>query len=188
MAREKWKPVVDWDGMYEVSDMGRVRSVARVVPHATSGTLTIKQREMKQGANGRGYKQVWLCRGGEYTPKLVHRLVLEAFIGPCPDGMECCHGNGERRDNRLSNLRWDTRSANQLDKDQHGTSRRGEQSSLAKLTQRQVNEIRYRYKKGCRANGGRALASEYGVSDSQISRIVAGKRWSWPVAMENDYP
>lgn len=68
-----------------------------------------------------GHRLVMLYLDGKPIGRLVHRLVLEAFVGPCPDGMEACHGDGDPDNNRLTNLRWDTRSANQMDSVRHGT-------------------------------------------------------------------
>ena len=68
-----------------------------------------------------GYLRVWLWNNGKQYPRRVHRLVLETFIGPCPEGMQGCHFDGTRTNNRLSNLRWDTRSGNQFDAVRHGT-------------------------------------------------------------------
>ena len=73
------------------------------------------------GKSGYRCYLVGLCREGVNEVKLVHRLVLEAFVGPCPDKKECCHNNGNSLDNRLTNLRWDTRRANCLDSALHGT-------------------------------------------------------------------
>lgn len=68
-----------------------------------------------------GYPKVVLVRGSDHVSKRVHRLVLETFVGSCPEGMETCHNNGVRTDNRLCNLRWDTRSNNSRDSVKHGT-------------------------------------------------------------------
>ena len=67
------------------------------------------------------YFQVRLYKNKKYYNRRVHRLVLETFVGPCPDGMETCHNNGIHTDNRLENLRWDTHSNNQKDSVKHGT-------------------------------------------------------------------
>jgi hypothetical protein len=114
---ERWRPVVGFEGQYEVSDQGRVRSLARVIVQKASGyrpacLKPIKERILRPGPQKGGHLTVALGRGNS---KLVHVLVLEAFVGPRPEGREGCHGPGGTQDNRLSNLRWDTRSANVLD-------------------------------------------------------------------------
>jgi hypothetical protein len=68
-----------------------------------------------------GYLYVNLKRVGSQSQRAVHRLVLEAFVGPCPPGMEGCHNDGDQLNNRLDNLRWDTPSNNKLDSVRHGT-------------------------------------------------------------------
>lgn len=118
---ERWLWVTTHVDIYEVSDLGRMRSVDRVLPN------------LKYGPNGtrqyRGQvKEPWVASSGHlyvelYSPRrraAVHRLVLEAFVGPPEDGEECCHNNGEPQDNRLVNLRWDSRSANIFDMVDHG--------------------------------------------------------------------
>ncbi len=114
---ERWLSVVGFEASHEVSDHGRVRSIDRVVQTRAGWTRPWRGRVLA-GRDVNGYRSVALPG---YPSKLVHRLVLEAFIGQCPDGMECCHNNGVRNDNRLSNLRWDTTSANMFDKQRHGT-------------------------------------------------------------------
>jgi len=117
--RELWTPVPGHLG-YEVSDQGRVRSVTRRVQRK-NGSYLLTGRVLKQsrsGTPGKDYPAVYMGRGNSRT---VHRLVLEAFVGPCPQGLEACHNNGNRYDNRLENLRWDTASNNQRDKRRHGT-------------------------------------------------------------------
>ena len=98
---EKWKPVVGYEGHYEVSDQGRVRSLKKKTPHV-----------LKPGNNHKGYAQVDLCKDGHRWHRAVHLLVLEAFIGPRPDGMVACHYDDDPQNNHIDNLRWDTISAN----------------------------------------------------------------------------
>jgi hypothetical protein len=107
---ETWMPVHGFEGLYEVSDLGNVRSFAR----GWDG------RPLRSSPNGRGYMSVNFWKGNRATSHRVHRLVLEAFVGLPPDGMEGCHNDGNKRNNQLSNLRWDTRSANARDKGRHG--------------------------------------------------------------------
>lgn len=105
--------------------------------------------------------------------KLVHRLVLDSFVGPCPDGHEACHRNGNPKDNRVGNLYWGTRSDNQRDAVRHGTHRcpRGETHHKAVFSVATVLAIRAD-KRGCRR-----LAKVHGVSPSTIKRIRNGRNW-----------
>ena len=114
---EIWKPIPGFEGSYEVSDHGRVRSLDRL---GVDGRR-IKGKMRKIGVNTHGYLRVSLSRDHDKRYYLVHRLVLEAFVGPCPDGMEGCHNDGDPTNANLYNLRWDTRSANMYDKQIHGT-------------------------------------------------------------------
>lgn len=93
-----------------------------------------------------GYLKVIINKMGRRYNRLIHRLVLETFIGPCPKGMEGCHNNGDRTDNILDNLRWDTKKNNQADRAKHGTACRGEDVGTSKLTDEQVFKIRELYK------------------------------------------
>ena len=103
--KEQWKPYPG-DCRYTVSDMGRVKG--------TRGQL------LRTPPNNAGYLVVGI--GGL---KLVHRVVLEAFVGPCPEGLEACHYNDEHSDNRLENLRWDTHESNVEDKKRNGKVNNG---------------------------------------------------------------
>lgn len=114
---ERWLAIPGLDG-YEVSDQGNVRGLTRTID-VGHGKRLLRGRVLKGSSNAKGYKRVYV---GSRRERLVHRLVLEAFVGPCPDGMEGCHNNGKAYDNRLENLRWDTRSSNNLDKNIHGTN------------------------------------------------------------------
>lgn len=115
-STERWLPVVGYEGFYEVSDEGRVRSLRRSVPAKNGRMQVVPGGVLKQSKLGNTpYLKVALCRDRTQTTRSVHSLVLEAFVGPRPEGMEACHGFGGQQDNRLVNLRWDTLSENNYD-------------------------------------------------------------------------
>lgn len=117
---EQWRPIPGHEGLYEVSDLGRVRSWAKwrrrgiPCPHILDGATDEK-----------GYRKVSLCSGGRQRTFAVHRLVAVAFLGPLPAGLQTRHLDGDPGNNALSNLRYGTPSENQQDSIQHGTMRNG---------------------------------------------------------------
>lgn len=113
MSAEKWLPVVGYEGFYEVSDQGRVKRI-NIGRDST-------EKLLKATVNKLGYLLVSLYRDGKGNTRRVHRLVLEAFTGPCLAGEEGCHNDGDPANNRLDNLRWGTASSNALDRVVHGT-------------------------------------------------------------------
>ena len=117
MDIERWRPVPGYEGSYAASSHGRIRSLDRITDRGRNwrGRL-LTPTPMKNG-----YLLVTLWRGGRQRTQLVHRLVLSAFHGPCPDGSEALHRDGIRTNNYLENLSWGTHSENQLDQVCHGT-------------------------------------------------------------------
>jgi len=112
---------------------------------------------------------------GKLIQRYVHRLVLEAFVGPCPPGMEGCHNDGNPLNNTPSNLRWDTHAANHADTRRHGTMPVGERHKNSKLTDEAVREIRRLRETGWDQN---RLAAHFGVGQTVISGILRGKGWA----------
>lgn len=155
---------------YLVTKDGRVWSKKR--PRVRGGFL-------KMCIAPHGYMYVTLCRGGKRITKLIHRLVLETYVGPCPKNMETCHNNGIRIDNRLKNLRWDTRSNNQYDAVRHGThtglKRKGTQHPLSKLTESQVILIFNAYHDGVYTQ--KELADMFGINRNTVSDIIHKRTW-----------
>lgn len=173
---ETWKSVVGYEGLYEISDMGQLRSLGRWSRNC-HGPTWIKPKMLKPWQVKEGNKRrlaFSLRRDGIVSKKYIHRLVLEAFVGPCPEGMEACHNNGDSTDNRLANLRWDTHPNNLADCIVHGTRLRGERQNGAKLTVNAVRAIR-----AAQGLTHKQLAVTYGVASSNISAIRARKKWAW---------
>lgn len=122
VMNEIWRPVVGWEGLYEVSSLGQVRSLDRWVDcgRYPTGQRIVLGKTLKQEVIWSGYHRVNLANG-KPTHKAVHVLVAEAFIGPRPTDMLVCHNDGDKTNNRPSNLRYDTASANVRDCVKHGT-------------------------------------------------------------------
>jgi hypothetical protein len=177
---ERWVPVVGYEGLYEVSDLGRVRSLDRVVgdrQRRIRGVVLKGTPRSLRGTRGGINTRlgVCLCKGGKTRTHFVHALVLAAFVGPRPDGYQACHGPGGPQDNRLSNLRWDTPESNWDDRRDHDESARGERVGSAKLTEEQVLEIRELYAKGGVTHD--ELGERFGVTGTMIGYIVRRQWW-----------
>ena len=166
MEEEVWKDIPGFEGAYQVSSLGRVRSLdryVRVCPHGLEAKRMIKGRVLRPAPNKYGHLCVILGHGAHGS--LVHQLVALAFIGPRPDGMDVCHTDGDMRNNRADNLRYDVRSENILDVYRVGKAWR-------KLTLDDMREI-----KGLLAAGykGSDIAKLFSVSQSAVSAIKTGR-------------
>lgn len=152
---EVWKPIPNWDG-YEVSSKGNVRSYRQ---RGRNRGLSSKQHLLKPSAtsrwSNRGYLGVTFPGNKRIS---IHRLVMLAFAGPCPDGMEVCHNDSNPRNNNLDNLRYDTPQNNNQDR--------------CPLTNEQVVNVRER-----RARGETIalLATEHGISKESMRNLCSGK-------------
>ena len=167
--QELWAPVVGYEGLYEVSDLGRVKSLAR--PYRR------QERILQPVLDTHGYLQVGLSKNGT-SKRLVHALVTEAFIGPKPDGLEVRHGESGKLDNSLANLCYGTHKQNCEDTVRHGTSTRGERNAKARLTAEQVTEARRLVATGPKGTLSR-LAREWGLTQQALGQAVKGITWSW---------
>jgi hypothetical protein len=137
----------------------------------------ITRHWVSQHLDDEGYPRVNLWDGEKNHSKTVHALLMLTFIGTKPVGTECCHNNGNPKDNRLENLRYDTHSANLADAGKQGRlGMHGEEHHQAKLTNADVTTIRLRYanrKKG----DVRKMALEYGVERHAITKVGQGRMW-----------
>jgi hypothetical protein len=181
MNEEIWRPVVGFEDYYEVSNQGRVRSLARVCRHCHGRTRRVKPRVLKPSHTGgsRGgvglHTKVCLAVDTVKTQRQVHILVLEAFVGLRPQGYETRHLNGIPDDNRLINVCWGTPEENRADIHRHGRFVRGVDRAQAKLDASSVITIRADYLAGVGVN---ALARRYGVARATIQQVLKGKTWT----------
>lgn len=169
---EIWKDVVGYEGRYQVSNFGQVRSL----PNKRRFSMIIlkqhqrKNRRFSVGLTSVGEDGKWRQRTYE-----VQWLVAAAFIGPRPEGLEVCHNDDNPANNHLSNLRYDTRLANVADRVKHDLANRGEKNGQAIFTENQVRKIKQQLADGKRVT---AIAREYGVCHGAISNIKNGRNWS----------
>lgn len=181
---EIWKSIPGYEGYYEVSSVGRVRSVdkyinARTGKDGQKGKYLLKGKIMKPKLDRYGYCNIALKIGGKYKYPTIHRLVAITFIEAIEDKNQVNHINGIKTDNRIENLEWCNVKENIIHAVKTGLrdniARRGEKNNLSKLKQWQVDEIRKDYnKKTCNLQ---CLAERYGVSVPTISVIKNNITW-----------
>ena len=168
---EVWKDVKGFEGLYQVSNLGRVRSLDRM-----KNNRLFRGRVLRQPKDNDGYCLVTLCDGKRSKTGKVHRLVAFAFI-PNPDNLpEINHIDENKENNRADNLEWCSTKYNLTYGSRKGMMA-GTKNNHAKLTEKEVVEIRKIYKKGDMQFGQSALGKKYGVSHIQIANIVKRKSW-----------
>lgn len=176
-STEVWKEIPGYEGLYLVSNFGRLETLGRVVVDKVKGTTRTRafKRKFLKPSPSSGYMLIWLHKDKISKKFAVHRLVLEAFVGPAPEGMEGCHNDGNWKNNHLENLRWGTHKSNHEDRIQHGTNNFGENNGAVKLEKEDVLKIREFWES--KRYFQRELAEMFGVSQGQIMRIVTRKNW-----------
>lgn len=173
---EIWKDVPGYEGYYQVSDQGRVKSVARTVTvprtkWGVEGKRKVNEAVMSLQTDRRSRVFVALRKDGSSKRFTVASLVAAAFIGPRPEGLLVLHGDGDSTNNHADNLRYGDHYDNIEDARQHGTLTQGEKQWLAKLTSDEVKFIRIT------SLSGVYLAAQYGVTPACISAIRQRKNW-----------
>ena len=179
MDTEIWKPVRDFEGFYEVSDHGRVRSLDRGAHFQTRwGPVVprvVKGRVLSPGTKKAGYRFVGLSAESRKTYRMVHCMVAEAFVGPRPEGHDVGHMDNDKSNNHVSNLCYQTHHENVQDRKRHGVERQGETVPTSKLTEADIRAIRESHADGV---GRSQLARRFGVRPHQIYKIVTRRQWA----------
>lgn len=177
---EEWRDIPGFEGRYQVSDLGSVKSVDWLIEYELKDGTKKKRvqygRTMKTPSNGQGYLHCGLFKPeGGAVFITVHILVAISFLGPVPEGQEVLHGDGDQKNNKLTNLRYGTRRDNMQDMILHGRGRNGEKHPMAKLTADIVVEIRKR------VGGGetqRAVAAALGIGYKHVNEVVKRRTWN----------
>lgn len=176
---EIWRAVPDWEGFYEVSSLGQVRSISRIQLQRNRWGLNptkVTGKILAGKIDRDGYRKVSLCRSGEEARRFVHTLVLEAFIGPRPSPLhQARHYDGKPNNNTLANLSWATPKENQGDRLRHGTHMRGEQHYDAKLTVDIIKQASLEYAAGDISIS--SLARKLSVHRRALSRALHGNTY-----------
>ena len=175
---EEWKPIPGYEGLYEASSLGRIRSldhVAQCRNRWSEYQRVFPGQILRQAASKTtGYNFVTLCNGkGGRANALVHRLVAAAFYGACPNGQIVLHIDGVKGNCSAANLRYGTPKENSADAAMHGHQACGQRQGSSKLDDASVMEIR-------RLSGAvpqRNLAKRFGVSQGTIGFITRAETW-----------
>lgn len=165
----EYRDVVGFPG-YRVGSDGTILTCRK-----TSAGITREWRQIYGSPFGKqGYIMVCFRMDGRGHRKLLHHVVLNAFVSPRPPGLFGLHGNDDPSDNRLCNLRWGTREENMRDRDRNGGTANGERSGPSKLTELEVVRIRQLAASGMRQID---IAELFRCNDRNISAIVCGQTW-----------
>lgn len=169
---EIWKDIPGYEGLYQVSDLGNVKSLDRRVVKNDGRVTNYKSKMLKTFTTGKNRLYVNLTSKGKMKKYQVHVLVALAFIGERPEGYDVCHIDGNSLNCKLSNIKYDTRNQNGID-----IYRYGKKAGPGKLTIEQVIEIRNLYSTGNYKQ--KELAKIFKVSQSSIWNIINRKRFAW---------
>lgn len=166
--RERWRPVVGYEGWYEVSDHGRVKRVRGGYRNAVAGRI------LKFDPTSR-YARVVLVRNGKRRRTTAHQLVAAAFIGPCPEGHEVNHKDGNKKRNYARNLEYLTQADNNRHRCRVLGHIRGEDNPASRFT---ANDIRHMRKLAQRGESYSAVGRRFDTAHSVVRNIVLGRAWS----------
>lgn len=173
--QEVWKDVSGYEGLYQVSTLGRVKTLGCVREYSDGRVYNYPEKILKQ-SNSRGYTTVHFYRDGKRSHgQSVHRLVVDAFLPNPENKVTVNHINGIKSDNRLENLEWATYKENNnhaYSVGLHKGTPTGYHSKLSKLTKEAREDILLNCKKGVAGATCKLFADKYGVSEPTIHSLV----------------
>ncbi len=171
-SKERWRPVRDFEGFYEVSNMGRIRSLARWVS-ARDGKRLIEGKVIDGSKSRAGYQKVELCAGPNRRYCMIHQAVAEAFVPG--NGVLVRHLDGDPSNNCAENLAWGSFKDNEDDKRRHGRVPVGERHPNAKLNDQVVRSIRRMSDQGF---SQLRIAKELGLNRGVVGVVVRREGWT----------
>ena len=165
---ERWRPIVNYEGWYEISDIGRTKRVMKANNTFVGRILTPRHT--------RGYLTIVLHKDGVRGTYLIHRLVIAAFVGPCPDGKQVHHKDANKWNNCIENLEYVTSSENALHACKLGlmVNHVGEEHGMSKLTEKNIHAIRKLF--GTMTH--KEIGILFNVTRQTITSIYKGDTWS----------
>jgi predicted XRE-type DNA-binding protein len=172
--QEIWRDIEGYEGLYQVSNLGRVKSLDRY--RYDNGQFT-KGGVLRYSLNHGGYAGVNLCKNGKRIRHTIHKLVATTFIRPSKKGEQINHKNGNKLKNEADNLEWVTSKENHKHRVNVLGKGRGESNGESVLTAEEVKEIKYLLDEGSLYQ--RQIADIYGVHRSTITCINRGKNWGY---------
>lgn len=176
MIKEIWKDIPNYEGLYQASNLGKIKSLTRIVNRRGNTTRTVFEKILITMSDGKGYRLVNLNKLGVTKMYTIHRLILSTFVKNIENKPQVNHINGIKNDNRLVNLEWVTISENGFHAYKNGLqiSAKGEKANGSKLKNEQILEIR----KIGKTLPIKELANLYNISISTISMIINNKIWT----------
>lgn len=171
---EVWKDIQGYEGLYQISNMGNVKTLKRT----TSYNRIIEEKIKSQREKYDGYLRVTLCKNGKKSTIAVHRLVAQTFIPNPINKPQVNHIDCNKKNNCVDNLEWADNFENMRHAWENGllpehVGRKGETCNFAKLTEQEAIEI-LEMSKSCKQ---KEIAKKYNIAVSTVSRIINGKRW-----------
>lgn len=175
--QEEWRPIPGYENSYEVSNIGEVRSIDRIVMHGVGDFLRKRKgKPLAKMTDKQNKFRVSIYKNGIRNKVFVHYLVALAFLGKRKKGQMVCHNDGNGKNNCAGNLRYDTHKSNMEDMVKHNKSAKGSKNGRAVVTPEQVLEVRNLRKKGLLY---KEISRQTSVHFETVAKICQGKCWGW---------